>query len=117
MRRWDYQSEFGFSSDDGYLLTYAMKVDNWLVYSPEGYLIAIFDNSKLLKEKAAIDGTVDYLLYNAERIITIYEDTVLKPFKKIRDTYSNEVTHAKALLNTEYGISSQIRRNTHAKEG
>lgn len=94
MRRWNYHSEFSFISDDGYLLTYAMKVDNWLVYSPEGYLIALFDNSKLLKEKAAINGTIDYLFYKTERIITIFEDTILKPFRKIRETYREEVTHA-----------------------
>lgn len=94
MRRWDNQSEFGFTSDDGYHLTYVMEHNDWLVFSPKGYLIALFDNSKILKEKAAIDGTIDYLLYKAERIITIYEDTILKPFKKIRDTYRRRYEEA-----------------------
>lgn len=95
MRRWDNQSPYGFTSDDGYHLTYDMEHNHWLVFSPDGYLIALFDNSKLLKEKAAINGTIDYLLYKTERIITIFEDTILKPFRKIKETYRKEVTHAK----------------------
>lgn len=114
MRRWYDSDNLSYTSNDGYEV-WLHDGYQWL-YSPNHYLIGLIHCHEIHNNANSREEYHSYMLYKCERIITVYEDTILKPFRKIREAHKNEVTHAKALLNTEYGISTQLRRMTDVEE-
>ena len=93
MRRWYDSDNLSYTSDDGYEV-YLDDCTHWL-YSPNHYLIGLIHCDEIHINAIGFEEYHNYMLYKCERFITIYEDTILKPFKKIREAYRKEVTHAK----------------------
>lgn len=93
MRRWFDSDNLSYTSDDGYEV-WMDDCSHWL-YSPDHYLIGLIHCDDIHNNVNGREEYHSYMLYQCEHFITIYEDTILKPFKKIRDTYRKEVTHAK----------------------
>lgn len=89
MRRWYDSDNLSYTSDDGYEVW--LNDGNHWVYSPDYHLIALIPCDGIHNNANSPEEYHSYMLYKCERIITIYEDTILKPFKKIHKTYEDTI--------------------------